>query len=154
VLTISLSLGRRSNATSGDSKSAVGLGRQRRRSKEAYDRQWAGRCTWDCRAPPLVYLGPLGLGLPLCKAVPLPFLPRGLSRVLGGGALLLWFGRTFRNAETTFRIDKPVSRLVKGGPFRLSRNPGYPSLTVNYEGIAAPRNSLWVMLLLATGWYW
>jgi protein-S-isoprenylcysteine O-methyltransferase Ste14 len=104
--------------------------------------------------PPLIYLGPLGLGLLLSRAAPLPFLPRGLSRVLGwpilgSGALLLWwFGRTLHHAETTFRIDRPVSTLVTGGPFRHSRNPGYLSFAMIYAGIAALRNSLWAILLL------
>jgi protein-S-isoprenylcysteine O-methyltransferase Ste14 len=104
--------------------------------------------------PPLIYLGPLGLGLLLSRAAPLPFLPRVLSRVLGwpvlgGGVLLLWwFGRALRNAGTTVRIDRPVSRLVTGGPFRLSRNPGYLSFAMIYAGVAALRNSLWAILLL------
>ncbi len=59
-----------------------------------------------------------------------------------------WFGRTLRNAETTFRIDRPVSRLVTGGPFRLSRNPGYLSFAMIYAGVATLRNSLWAILLL------
>jgi protein-S-isoprenylcysteine O-methyltransferase Ste14 len=104
--------------------------------------------------PPLIYLGPLALGLLLGRAAPLPLLPRILSRRLGwpilfsGVLLLWWFGRTLRNAETTFRIDRPVSRLVTGGPFRLSRNPGYLSFTLIYAGVAALRNSLWAILLL------
>lgn len=104
--------------------------------------------------PPLIYLGPLVLGLLLGKAIPLPFLPRGLSRalgwpMLGGGVLLVWwFGRTLRRAETTIRIDRPVSRLVTGGPFRYSRNPGYLSFAVIYTGIATLRNSLWAILFL------
>jgi protein-S-isoprenylcysteine O-methyltransferase Ste14 len=104
--------------------------------------------------PPLIYLGPLAFGLLLGRAAPLPFLPRGLSRVIGwpvlvSGALLLWwFGRTLRNAETTFRIDRPVTRLVTGGPFRLSRNPGYLSFAMIYAGVAALMNSLWAILLL------
>jgi protein-S-isoprenylcysteine O-methyltransferase Ste14 len=104
--------------------------------------------------PPLIYLGPLALGLLLGRAAPLPLLPRGLSRLLGwpilvsGVLLLWWFGSTLRNAETTFRIDRPVSRLVTGGPFRLSRNPGYLSFTLIYVGVAALRNSLWAIMLL------
>ncbi len=53
-----------------------------------------------------------------------------------------------RNAETTFRIDRPVSRLVTGGPFRYSRNPGYLSFALIYAGIATLRRSPWAMLLL------
>ncbi len=104
--------------------------------------------------PPLIYLGPLVLGLLLGKAKPLPFLPRGLSRalgwpILGGGALLLWwFGSTLRRAGTTVRIDRPVSRLVTGGPFRHSRNPGYLSFALIYAGVATLGRSLWALLFL------
>ncbi len=104
--------------------------------------------------PPLIYLGPLFFGLLLGKAIPLPFLPRGLSRavggtLLGGGALLAWwFGSTLRSADTTIRIDRPVSRLVTTGPFRFSRNPGYLSFAMIYAGIATLRNSSWAILLL------
>jgi protein-S-isoprenylcysteine O-methyltransferase Ste14 len=63
-------------------------------------------------------------------------------------ALATWFARTMRGADTTLRIDKPVSSLVQDGPFRYSRNPGYLSLTMLYAGIAILRNALWAILLL------
>jgi protein-S-isoprenylcysteine O-methyltransferase Ste14 len=63
-------------------------------------------------------------------------------------ALAVWFARTMRGADTTLRIDKPVSSLVEDGPFRYSRNPGYLSLTMLYTGIAILRNALWAILLL------
>ena len=63
-------------------------------------------------------------------------------------ALAVWFARTMREADTTIRIDKPVSALVQEGPFRYTRNPGYLSLTMLYAGIAALRNALWALLLL------
>jgi protein-S-isoprenylcysteine O-methyltransferase Ste14 len=53
-----------------------------------------------------------------------------------------------RGADTTIRIDKPVSSLIQDGPFRYSRNPGYLALTMLYAGIAVRRNSLWAILLL------
>jgi hypothetical protein len=54
--------------------------------------------------PPLIYAGPLLLGLPLSTKVGVPFLPRGVARILGwpllgGGVLLMgWFSRTMRHA--------------------------------------------------------
>ena len=104
--------------------------------------------------PPLLYLLALLLGLLLDRRAHVPFLPRGVARVLGwplvggGMALVAWFVRTMRDADTTIRIDKPVSRVVKDGPFRYSRNPGYLSLTMIYAGIAVLRNALWAILLL------
>jgi protein-S-isoprenylcysteine O-methyltransferase Ste14 len=104
--------------------------------------------------PPPVYLLALLLGLLLDRRAHVPFLPRGVTRVLGwplvggGMALAAWFARTMRDADTTMHINKPVSRVVQDGPFRYSRNPGYLSLTMIYAGIAVLRNALWAILLL------
>ena len=104
--------------------------------------------------PPPVYLLALLLGLLLDRKAHVPFLPRGVARVLGwpfvggGMALAAWFVRTMRGVDTTIRIDKPVSSLVQNGPFRYSRNPGYVALAMIYIGISAHRNALWAILLL------
>src|SRR5215210_5788100 len=104
--------------------------------------------------PPPIYLLALLLGLHLDRRAHVSFLPRGVARVLGwplvggGIALAAWFVRTMRSADTTIRIDKPVSSLVQDGPFRYSRNPGYVALAMIYTGIAVLRNALWAILLL------
>ena len=109
--------------------------------------------------PPLIYLLPLLLGLVLDRRAHVPFLPRGVARVLGwplvggGMALAVWFARTMRDADTTMHVNKPVSSLVQDGPFRYSRNPGYLSLTMLYGGIAVLRNALWAILLLPLALY-
>jgi protein-S-isoprenylcysteine O-methyltransferase Ste14 len=105
--------------------------------------------------PPLIYVGPLILGLMLDRRRHVPFLPRGMARglglaLLGGGAVLnAWFLRTIRKADVPIRTDKPVPRLTTEGPFRYSRNPSYLALAMIYAGIASVRNSLWAVLLLA-----
>ena len=82
--------------------------------------------------PPLTYLLTLLLGLVLDRRFHVPFLSRGVARVLGGPlvgggmALAVWFARTLHSADTTLRIDKPVSSLVQDGPFRYSRKPRLP----------------------------
>lgn len=104
--------------------------------------------------PPLIYLGPLVLGLLLNRKLPASFLPRGLAYPLGGalltgGALLSsWFLRTMRGADAPIRTDKPVPSLATSGPFRYTRNPGYLSLAMIYAGIASIANALWAILLL------
>ena len=104
--------------------------------------------------PPPIYLLALLLGLLLDRRAHVPFLPRGVARLLGwplvggGMALATWFVRTMRDADTTLDVNKPVSSLVQDGPFRYSRNPGYLSLTILYVGIASLRNALWAILLL------
>lgn len=104
--------------------------------------------------PPLTYLITLLLGLVLDRRLHVPFLPRGVARLLGwplvvgGMALATWFIRTMRAADTTLDVNKPVSSLVQDGPFRYSRNPGYLSLAMVYAGIVILRNALWAILLL------
>ena len=109
--------------------------------------------------PPVIFLGPLVLGLLLNRKFPTPFLPRGLSRILGlpllsGGMLLEgWVYRTMRRADTPiigepFVPGKPTSSLITDGPFRYSRNPSYLGAAMMYAGIASLTNALWVILLL------
>ncbi len=109
--------------------------------------------------PPVVFLGPLVLGLLLNRKLPAPFLPRGLTRILGlpllsGGVLLGgWFYRTMRRARTPiigepFVPGRPTSSLVTDGPFRHTRNPGYLGGAMIYAGIASLTNALWAILLL------
>ena len=104
--------------------------------------------------PPLIYAGPLLLGLLLNRKLGVPFLPRGAERVLGwpllgGGVLLMgWFFRTMRRADTPIDPREPVSRLVTTGPFRYTRNPAYLAITMIYGGITSLANSLPSILLL------
>ena len=104
--------------------------------------------------PPLIYLLPLTSGLLLDRKAHIPFLPRGVARILGwplvggGVALAGWAFRTMRAADTTIRPDKPVSNLIQDGPFRYTRNPIYLSDAMIYAGIAVLRNSLWAIVLL------
>ena len=109
--------------------------------------------------PPVIYLGPLLLGLLLDRKIPAPFLPRGSTRIVGlpliGGGVLLggWTFRTMRRADTPvigepFVAEKPTSTLITDGPFGYSRNPGYLAGAMVYAGIASLTNVLWVFLLL------
>ena len=109
--------------------------------------------------PPVVFFGPLVLGLLLNRKLPAPFLPHRSSRILGlpllSSGLLLggWFYRTMKRAGTPiigepFVPGRPTSSLVTDGPFRYTRNPGYLGLALLYAGIAVLRNALWAILLL------
>ena len=104
--------------------------------------------------PPLIYLGPLVLGLLLNRRFPVPFLPPRIARtfgwpLLGGGVLLMgWFLLTMRRADTPVDPREPVSRLVTTGPFRYTRNPAYLAMTMIYTGLASLVNALSCMLLL------
>lgn len=104
--------------------------------------------------PPLLYLGPLLLGLLLQGARPRAFLPPPLARPLGtlltGSGLLLggWAAGTMLAAGTTLDPAHPVTRIVTGGPFRFSRNPIYLAFTLLYLGGAALANTRWPVLFL------
>ena len=109
--------------------------------------------------PPVVYLGPLILGLLLNRRIQVPFLPWRSTRIIGlpliGGGVLLggWTFRTMRRADTPvigepLVPDKPTTSLITDGPFRYSRNPGYFGAAMVYAGIASLTNVLWVFLLL------
>jgi protein-S-isoprenylcysteine O-methyltransferase Ste14 len=104
--------------------------------------------------PPLIYLLPLLLGLILDRRAHLPFLPSGVSRIVGwpligcGGLIAGWWRKTMRDADAPVRTDRPVPRLTTAGPFGYSRNPAYLSLAMIYAGIAVLRNSLWAILPL------
>jgi protein-S-isoprenylcysteine O-methyltransferase Ste14 len=104
--------------------------------------------------PPLIYLGPLRLGLFLHRARPFAFLPRPIARVLGwpllacGIGVNLWFIVTMKRAHTPLDPRQPTRQVVTWGPFRLSRNPGYASLAMIYVGVASVVNTLWPFLFL------
>lgn len=104
--------------------------------------------------PPLIFLGPLVLGLLVQRARPVPVLPRplpllfGWPLLAGGVALNLWFILTMRRAHTPIDPRQPVSRLVTAGPFQLSRNPSYTSFALIYVGVASLRHAFWPLLLL------
>ena len=107
--------------------------------------------------PPLIYAVPLIIGLILHALFPVRlfrFLPRMARAILGGS--LIGFALTFvtfafremRRAHTNVDPTQPTTALVVEGPFKLTRNPLYLSLTLLYAGITILVNTLWAMLLL------
>jgi protein-S-isoprenylcysteine O-methyltransferase Ste14 len=104
--------------------------------------------------PPLIYLGALALGLLLDKKLPIPFLPRSISRALGwpllvgGVSLMSWFFFTMRRADTPIDPREPVSNLATDGPFCYTRNPAYLSMAMIYAGISSLANAFSSILLL------
>ena len=104
--------------------------------------------------PPLIFAGPLALGLLLQRFFPKKFLPRWIGITLGSlgiivGAMLIQGGiRAMFSAQTNVDPRKPATTVVTGGPYRYTRNPLYMGLTLIYAGIALLANALWVLLLL------
>jgi protein-S-isoprenylcysteine O-methyltransferase Ste14 len=104
--------------------------------------------------PPLIYLGPLVLGLLINRKLSVPFLPRGAARAIGwsllagGVSLMGWFVFTMRRTDTPIDPREPVTNLATGGPFRYTRNPAYLSLAMIYAGVSSLANALSSILLL------
>ena len=103
--------------------------------------------------PPLIFAGALGLGLLLQRMLPLRFAKRrrpfmGIFLAATGLALGTTAFRTMRDAQTSPHPQEPVTAIVSTGPFQLSRNPIYLSMTLLYSGIAVLSNALWPLLLL------
>jgi protein-S-isoprenylcysteine O-methyltransferase Ste14 len=104
--------------------------------------------------PPLIYAGALVAGLLANRRYRIPFLPRGVARTLGwplvacGLAVGLLGDREMKRAKTNINPYKPATTLVTGGPFRLTRNPLYLSMTLIYAGISSLANALPAALLL------
>jgi protein-S-isoprenylcysteine O-methyltransferase Ste14 len=86
----------------------------------------------------------LRMGEPV--AAQLQFVALGLcvfGLAFGGWALL-----TFFRARTAIIPDRPASRVVTTGPYRLSRNPMYLGLTVLYLGLSGLSDSWWPLVFL------
>jgi protein-S-isoprenylcysteine O-methyltransferase Ste14 len=107
--------------------------------------------------PPLIYAGPLILGLILQALFPVSlvrFLPRMVRLILGSPligfacTLIAIAFRTMRRANTNVDPREPATTLVVEGPFQMTRNPLYLSMTIFYIGVTFLANTLWTILLL------
>jgi protein-S-isoprenylcysteine O-methyltransferase Ste14 len=107
--------------------------------------------------PPLLFILSFLAALLLQRYIPLPAYsgaPPLLLRILGVAliafAVLLLAGclLLFLRARTTALPLGRASSLVRRGPYRISRNPMYVSLTSAYLGVAALEGALWPLILL------
>ena len=107
-------------------------------------------------APPLVLFGIvilLAFLLQHMHRVAIPLSPRtvkwcGAILLDGSGLLALWAAGFMVHARTHINPLRPATALVKGGPYRFSRNPLSVSLLMLYVGLAFQMNSLWPIILL------
>ena len=102
--------------------------------------------------PPLLFVLPLGAGILLHRWLPL-HLVDAQWRVFGviAGWLLIgvwgglsgWAIATFRRQRTAIIPNRPATRLVTWGPYRICRNPMYLALSALYLGVSVLVNTIW-----------
>lgn len=104
--------------------------------------------------PPLFFVATFGLGL-LVHAVTGDRMPgRPLTAWLGIAIMIGALGFAvsaigmFVRAGTTIIPHHQVSKLVTGGPFRVSRNPMYAALTLLCIGAAFALGTWWPLVTL------
>jgi protein-S-isoprenylcysteine O-methyltransferase Ste14 len=72
----------------------------------------------------------------------------GAALASAGLCLMFWGLVTFIYARTPVVPTRPARDLVRGGPYRYSRNPMYLGFTGLYAGLALLTNSAWPLVLL------
>ena len=105
--------------------------------------------------PPLVYAVSLFIGLVIEQLLPLVSIPGpwragpAVILIALAGLLIAPTVMPFRKADTPFAdFSKPATTLIKCGPYRYSRNPGYLALTLLYLGVGVLFSSAWVCVLV------
>ena len=107
--------------------------------------------------PPLIYAGALLTGLILNWVFPIRLLSKrtqGTRLTIGvicvGLAFTVVRGafQQMRTAKTNVNPTLPTLAIVTGGPYQVTRNPIYLSLTLLYAGLSLLLNTFWTMLLL------
>ena len=64
------------------------------------------------------------------------------------GLLAIWALRTMRSAGENPSVHKPTEAIVATGPYALTRNPMYLSMTVLCFGVSLILNNIWPVILL------
>lgn len=105
--------------------------------------------------PPLYYAAAFAVGLLLHRSgMPLSLGARPATAVVGAVALVAGIGLaaagvvTVAGHHTTIVPHAPVTRLVRTGPYRWTRNPMYTGLAIGYLGAAAIAGTWWPILTL------
>ena len=105
---------------------------------------------WGNVPLPETYLVGLGAGLLLQVVAPWrPPWPAGAGRAVGWPLLLAGLGLAALavRAAAEVRLERP-DRLIRRGPYALSRNPMYVASAAVYLGIALVAGAAWPLLLL------
>jgi protein-S-isoprenylcysteine O-methyltransferase Ste14 len=72
----------------------------------------------------------------------------GIALLVLGVCLFGWFVSALTRAGTPVAPYSQTTAIVTTGPYRLSRNPGYLSMTLIYVGIALVADAPWTLVTL------
>jgi protein-S-isoprenylcysteine O-methyltransferase Ste14 len=103
--------------------------------------------------PPAIYLIAIVTGLVLHFVWPIRLVPKlgvlfGTLIAVLAAALFIWSIKTFHSAGTPVPGNRPTTAIVKGGPYRFSRNPIYLAFSLFQTGIALGVNDAWIAVTL------
>jgi protein-S-isoprenylcysteine O-methyltransferase Ste14 len=104
--------------------------------------------------PPLIFLAALAGGFVLDAVLPDASLPdvvqtvAGIALIVAGSALAASFVRQFRRVRTPVNPGEATTAIVTGGPYRLTRNPGYLGMALAFAGIVIVAGALWGLIAL------
>jgi protein-S-isoprenylcysteine O-methyltransferase Ste14 len=104
--------------------------------------------------PPLIYAVPLAVGLYFNRASPFELMPDNLARIIGVALGIVALILNLAAAAQVWRAHTPIipykstTAIVDTGPFAISRNPMYLSMTIGYVAISLFFNTAWPLLLL------
>lgn len=107
--------------------------------------------------PPLLFVLTFLAGVGLQQLLPIPAPPAALASLghyagfvlLGAGILLaLSCVALFLWSRTTIIPHRTASTMITWGPYRLTRNPMYVSLTLAFLGVAGILTQVWPLFLL------
>jgi len=99
--------------------------------------------------PPVLYIGAARGLQRLVPIAPAPAALRVVAPVLAAG----WAGLTlpipagFRRAGTSLVPIRPSTKLVMGGPYRVTRNPMYLGLLLRYLALGVWTRLTWALVL-------
>jgi protein-S-isoprenylcysteine O-methyltransferase Ste14 len=104
--------------------------------------------------PPIIFLVALGVAFLADWMWPIQLLPDAVRYTLGPAlvtasfAVMPWVLGAFKRAQTPFNTRRAAVSLVRDGPFRYSRNPGYLAMSVLCVGIAVLTSNVWIPFAL------
>ena len=107
--------------------------------------------------PPAIPLATVLIGVGLDYLWPLraPFMLEAPERYWIGGAIIvaailglgLWSVVLMRRSGQSENPFKPTTQIIRGGPFRITRNPMYLQMVIACIGFAVALMNVWILIL-------